>query len=356
MTYLRNCWYCAAWSDEVSRKPLARTILDEKLVLFRKLDGGVAAVSGVCPHRFAPLEEGVVKGDALACRYHGLQFDARGRCVHNPHGPIIPPALKLSAYRIVERHGAAWIWMGDPALADESRIPVLLGHGEAGWKTVKGMVPVKGSYQLVSDNLLDLSHTQFLHSFLTMEDDREKRYVFEVIQDGSTITTVSNHLNTKRFGFSEFAWPDSPERIDSYSGIRWEAPANMLLKVHFTRAGQAEAEGIHSWGAELVTPETATTCHYFWSNARDFRLDDSVFEKALGETIAGIFTNEDAWIIGLIQKNMGDRTDLIALRPVVLPSDGAAIRARRILLKLMREEQQAGVQHGAATHEAHAEP
>jgi vanillate O-demethylase monooxygenase subunit len=219
------------------------------------------------------------------------------------------------------------------------------------------MIPLNGSYQLVSDNLLDLSHTQYLHSFLTMEDDPEKRYVFEVTQDGNSLTTISNHLNTKRFGFSQFVWPDSPERIDSYSGVRWEAPANMLLKVHFTRPGEPERDGIQSWGAELVTPETATTSHYFWSNARNFRLDDRDFEKALGEAIAGIFTNEDAWMIGRVQQNMGERTDLIALRPVVLPSDNAALRARRIVLKLLKEEQPALAPLRAGTAaEVHSDP
>jgi vanillate O-demethylase monooxygenase subunit len=116
----------------------------------------------------------------------------------------------------------------------------------------------------------------------------------------------------------------------------------MLLKVHLSGASQSEAEGLHSWGAELVTPETETTCHYFWSNARDFRLDDAPFEQALQAAISGVFTNEDAWILALVQQNMGSATDLISLKPVILASDNAAIRARRIIRKLLREEVPAG--------------
>jgi phenylpropionate dioxygenase-like ring-hydroxylating dioxygenase large terminal subunit len=341
MSFLRNHWYCAAWGEELSTQPLARTILGEKLVFFRKSDGAVAAIGGICPHRFAPLAEGKVLGDVLSCRYHGLQFGADGRCVHNPHGNVSPPALKVAAYKIVERYGAAWIWMGDADKLDESRIPELWGHADPGFRSVHGLVSVQGSYELVADNLLDLSHTQYLHSFLTTVDDPEMRRVFEVQQEGDKITTISNTLNGSKFGFSQFVWPDSPERIDTYSGIRWEAPANMLLKVHFAPAGQSEADGIHSWGAELVTPETETTCHYFWSNARDFRLDDLPFEQQLKEAIQSIFTSEDAWMISLVQANMGDETDLVALRPVILPTDNAALRARRVVRRLLRGEEQA---------------
>jgi vanillate O-demethylase monooxygenase subunit len=342
MSFLRNYWYCAAWADELSRTPLARTILGEKLVLFRKIDGSVTALGAVCPHRFAPLSEGKLHNDNLACRYHGLQFGSDGRCVHNPHGDTIPPALRVPAYTVVERYGAAWIWMGDPKIADQTGIPELWGHGDDGFRTIHGYLSVKCGYELISDNLLDLSHTQFLHSFLTMEEDADKKYVFEIQQNGEDLTTLSNHLNAKPFGFARFVWPDCPERINSYAGIRWEAPANMLLKVHLSGASQSEAEGLHSWGAELVTPETETTCHYFWSNARDFRLDDAPFEQALQAAISGVFTNEDAWILALVQQNMGSATDLISLKPVILASDNAAIRARRIIRKLLREEVPAG--------------
>ena len=338
MGFLKNFWYCAAWADEISRQPLARTILGEKLVLFRKLDGGIVALGDTCPHRYAPLHQGVLHGDQLACRYHGLQFGTDGRCAHNPHGDVIPPALRVAAYTIFERQGVAWIWMGDPAAADVRLIPDLPGHGDPKFKVVCGRIPVKGGYELVSDNLLDLSHTQFLHSFLTFEVDGLRRRIFEITQEGDTLTTVDNTLNTGRFGFSKFVWPDSPDRINSYAGIRWQPPANMLLKVHFSGAAESETDGIHSWGAELVTPETETSCHYFWSNARDFRLDDDEFGTALQQAISGIFTSEDAWIIGLIQENMGSESDLLSLKPVVLPTDNAAVRARRIINRLKREE------------------
>ena len=338
MTFLRNAWYCAAWAREITRKPLARTLLNEKVVMYRKENDGIIALSNVCAHRYAPLDQGKLHGDVLACPYHGMRFAEGGACVHNPHGDTIPKAMRIKGYRIVERHAAAWIWMGDPDLADESRIPDFSVHTDPDFVTVNGLMPVSGNYQLVSDNLLDLSHTQFLHPILTLDVDPDARTEYDILQEDDTITTKFDQLNTKPFGFVRFVWPDGPSRIDSFSGIRWEPPANMLLKIHFVSRDPGPKREIRIWGGEIITPETATTCHYFWSAARNFRRDDAEFSEALRETIGGVFTKEDAPMIASVQSNMGEETDLLAMKPIILPTDAAAAKARRVLRNLVKEE------------------
>lgn len=339
MSFLRNYWYCAAWASEVTRTPLARTLLNEKVVLYRKEDGGIIALGNVCPHRFAPMHEGKLHGDVLACPYHGLQFAEGGACVHNPHGAILTDRLSVKGYPIVERYGAAWIWMGEPALADERKIPEFIEHSDPSFRSVYGRIPVNGSYELVSDNLLDLSHTQYLHAFLTHDEDTDSQFDFKINLDGNTLTTAENRRNIKRFGFAEFVWPDVPARLDSYGGVRWEPPANMRLKVHFAAIGkQPEDGGRIAWGAELVTPETETSCHYFWSFARNYRTDEAGLDEALKQAINSVFTDEDAAIIARLQENMGNETDLMALHPVILPTDKAAVQARMIVRKLLKDE------------------
>lgn len=323
----------------MTRTPLARTLLNEKVVLYRKQDGsGVIALGNVCPHRFAPLDKGKLHGDMLACPYHGLQFAESGKCTHNPHGDLIPPTLRVKGYPVQERHGVAWIWMGDPDKAKVDLIPDFSEHGNPSHRVIRGLIPVKGNYQLVADNLLDLSHTQFLHELLTHNNDDGVQHTFEVVQDADKLETFHHTYNTERFGFTNVVWPDGPERTDNYGGIIWRAPANMKLKMVFVAAGADKNSGIRAWGAELVTPETDATCHYFWTFCRDFRLDDSALDAILGQAIAHVFTNEDGWMIGCVQENMGTETDLVAMRPVILPTDNAAIRARRILRNLIRKE------------------
>jgi len=56
MSFLRNCWYVAGWDHELPADGLmARTIIDEPIVLYRKGDGGVVALEDRCCHRHAPM-------------------------------------------------------------------------------------------------------------------------------------------------------------------------------------------------------------------------------------------------------------------------------------------------------------
>ena len=45
MTFIRNRWYIAAWDGEVANAPLSRKICGETIVLYRKLNGSVVALS-----------------------------------------------------------------------------------------------------------------------------------------------------------------------------------------------------------------------------------------------------------------------------------------------------------------------
>ncbi|MBT8446222.1 MAG: Rieske 2Fe-2S domain-containing protein, partial [Gammaproteobacteria bacterium] len=122
--YLLNCWYAAAWGDELAAGPVARKLLDRPVALFRDAAGAAHAIGGRCPHRFAPLGEGIVTEDGtLQCPYHGLRFDGSGRCVHNPHQPEHVPDVAVPTWPVVERHGLVWIWFGDPARAEPEQVP-----------------------------------------------------------------------------------------------------------------------------------------------------------------------------------------------------------------------------------------
>ena len=120
--YLRNCWYMAALSHEITGDPLGRVLLDEPLVFFRGADGAIAALRDRCPHRFVPLSRGQVVEGALECTYHGLRFDGAGRCVFNPQGDV-PHVKPIDSFPVVERDRIVWIWLGDSDRVDPSLIP-----------------------------------------------------------------------------------------------------------------------------------------------------------------------------------------------------------------------------------------
>ena len=169
-TYLRNAWYCVAWSDELGDGGvLGRTVLKEPVVVYREANGNVSALEDRCPHRFAPLSMGkVLHGDHLQCPYHGLEFDRTGACVLNPHGDKrIPSRAKVKSYPAVEKHKAIWVWMGDKA-ADESAVPdfSVMDNVPELHTTKRDSIMIKANVELIIDNLLDLSHTSFLHEGL----------------------------------------------------------------------------------------------------------------------------------------------------------------------------------------------
>ena len=61
--FLHNCWYVAGWShDFSSERPVARTMLGEPIVLYRKADGGIAALAGSLLSPARAAVEGAYRG------------------------------------------------------------------------------------------------------------------------------------------------------------------------------------------------------------------------------------------------------------------------------------------------------
>src|SRR5262249_11640443 len=85
VAFPRRWWYPVARSSEVGRRPLAVTLMDSPLVVFRDARGAPAVLLDRCEHRNYPLSLGRVTGDGvLECGYHGWSYDGSGHCVRVP--------------------------------------------------------------------------------------------------------------------------------------------------------------------------------------------------------------------------------------------------------------------------------
>ena len=177
--FLKNFWYVAAEPQELDGGPLARIILGEPVVLYRRADGAPAALEDRCCHRRMPLSHGRVAGNDLQCGYHGLTFAADGVCVAIPNQTRIPPGARVRSYPCVERWGWVWIFPGDAARAEATPLPDFSQHGSAGWAAVGGYLHVGGNHQLLVDNLLDLSHVSFVHRGSIGTDDSAAKLKME---------------------------------------------------------------------------------------------------------------------------------------------------------------------------------
>jgi phenylpropionate dioxygenase-like ring-hydroxylating dioxygenase large terminal subunit len=107
-TALAPYWYPVAFSHEVSEKPIAVQLLDERLVLYRLANGKVTAARDLCLHRGVPLSMGFLEGDALVCAYHGFRYDGEGRCVWHTGTPWTGNSSQAKAADLSDA-GAIWI-------------------------------------------------------------------------------------------------------------------------------------------------------------------------------------------------------------------------------------------------------
>src|ERR1700761_758554 len=104
-------WYPVAFSHEITNKPHAVRLLDERVVVYRIDDGSLVAAKDICFHRGAPLSLGHVDGNEIVCGYHGLRYAPDGRCTRIPAHPggAISPRLHLKMFHVQERFGLVWV-------------------------------------------------------------------------------------------------------------------------------------------------------------------------------------------------------------------------------------------------------
>lgn len=342
MTYLRNVWYVAAWDNEVKPGELfTRKLLDEQVLFFRDRVGKVQAVADRCPHRFAPLSMGKLCGNAVQCAYHGLQFDGSGVCTKNPHGDgAIPRAARVKAYRVIEKYSLIWIWMGNEGQADETLIPDFSCMDPQHMYVGKRYLHARANYVLESDNILDLSHIQYLHPG-TLGSDDVNQSITRVEQQGNTVWSYRQTVNEilPDFLYTAFGIQHGTP-VDRWIDVRWDAPASMLLLAGAVSTGRPRSEGQETPLPHLFTPETETTTHYWFGFPMPLSLGESG-EQIAEQQVSGLyepFSKEDLPILEAQQKAIGD-ADFWSLQPVLLPGDAGAVRARRILDKLLADEQ-----------------
>lgn len=343
MNYLRNVWYVAAWADEIGcGQSVARTVLGQDVVLFRSAAGKCSALVNRCSHRFAPLHLGKVVGDTLECAYHGLRFDGSGVCTFNPHGNgAVPKAAHLRSFPLVERHRLLWIWMGDADKADTSLVPDFSSLDAENWYVGADYLHVKSNYQLDVDNIMDLSHIDFLHA-TSLGGAIAKEVETEVVQNGNTVFSL-------RLTRNEQLSPELERRnglqpgtlVDRWLDVRWEPPGVMELQVGLAPAGASNPREIGKvrYFQHLFTPETETTSHYWFATSlpkaagpqgEDIVRDVIKFLRAPFET-------EDLPMLEAQQGAMKGH-GFWELKPVLLPTDAGSVRARRVLDALIEAE------------------
>ncbi|WP_016747514.1 aromatic ring-hydroxylating dioxygenase subunit alpha [Rhizorhabdus wittichii] len=338
--YLRNAWYVAALAGEVEADLLRRLILGEPVLLFRdEQTGAPSALHDLCPHRFAPLSRGKRVDGGIQCGYHGLVFAPSGKCVLNPHGNgRILPTAAVRAFPVIERYGMIWIWMGEHDLADPSLIPDFSYLDAADQRTRgAGYLPTRANYQLLTDNILDASHADYLHALLDSDGGtRHEAPRVQELGDGSVeVSWTWGPASPMKF-LSHMYAPGA--EVHTRLAVRWHAPSAMHLRISSAAEGEELDQGLQAEAMHIMTPETARQTHYFYGGVRSFDVANDAYTAAFLEGARRAFADEDKPMIEAVQANMGDETDIFAMRPLGLIGDAGGVRVRERLRRLIAAE------------------
>lgn len=338
--FLTNAWYCAAWSSEVSAALFHRLVIGRDILLFRDGQGRAVALDNHCPHRSAPLHLGRILDGRIQCPYHGLQFSADGACVHNPHqrDGAPPDAARLRTYPVVEKDGLLWIWMGEPRLADPATLPDFACHTDPSLARVSGTLTIDAWYELITDNLLDLTHVEFVHAGI-LGSSAVSRGSHEVAQDGTTVWSKRWCPDGEAPPALAKAFGNYRDPVDHWLYMRWDAPASMLLDVGITPVGAKRSDGWWVYGTDILTPADENTTHYFWGITYAWGAGDALVAKAHEKAVQLAFVQQDKPIIEAQQRALRLRgaTDIDEVESIWLDTDAGPKRARLVLGKLLRD-------------------
>lgn len=338
--FLRQHWYVAALTSELSETPIARTILGERVALFRNGSGHVTAVADACPHRGYPLSLGKVVGDQLVCGYHGFTFDCEGTCVWVPGQDRIPTKLAVRTYPLVEQGCWTWIWMGHGA-GDVDTLPQTpwLCDSED-WSIVSGVAKIEAAYPLLIDNLLDLSHETFLHNGSIGTPEVATTPIEVDVDEDSRVVSVYRHMASVECPPFYSSTTGLEGRVDRWQDIEYFPPGFYKLNSRIAPEGQEprpDGGDDHAFHMKIfygITPCTDTTVWDFWALSRDFGHDDAEVDSFLFKMQTGV-VQEDVDALNVMQQRVNEGVEV---SEVSIKIDRGGLAARRILAEMLDAE------------------
>jgi len=332
--FIKNGWYVAAWGNEIGRELTQRWIAGDPLVLYRTEAGKVVALEDRCPHRRASLAKGRLVGDTVQCGYHGITFDCLGSCVHIPGQEKIPGSMAARAYPVLEKWQWVWVWMGDPDAADESLLPDFHYNDAPGWVATGGCIPVKANYQLLTDNLLDLTHETYVHG-KTIGNSA-------IVETPISYRVEGNEVHVERIIRNAPPPPlfqqvrNFEGNIDRWQIIRFQMPAHISIDARGLPAGTNDIErGMRWFSINSITPVNERSSLYYWTITRCFSLEDEALTKVISDQIYKTFM-EDVEVLEAQQALI--ETDQRRKAEVSIRADSGSVSARRIVQRLVEKD------------------
>ena len=305
---LRPYWYPVALSTEVADRPVAASLLGERVVVYRA-GGQVLALKDLCIHRGTPLSLGWIDGEELVCAYHGWGYAKGGACVRIPSlppGRAIPPKARVDAFAAEERYGLVWVALETP----REPIPEYPEAVKPDFRTIWTQYRWKANAARAIENVMDFAHFPWVHPGVLGDRAKPIYPPVEVTAEGNLLRYVVDD--------------EATNAIRSYT-----VSLPLTLHMHVARRNPgADSTNVTSLFF-MARPIAERETHFYFGLARNFALDqpDEVFAKR----------NTDV--------TEQDRVIVEAQRPEELPldlsaelhlrgTDAAAVEYRRALRRL----------------------
>ena len=105
-------WYVIGETTQFLPNKLHKIqVWDKFYVVWRSVEGQLHALQDACSHRSASLSNGQIIHDRIACPYHGYEFDTNGTLVVVPgvHITKYLPCYSVTKFDILEKNG--WVYL-----------------------------------------------------------------------------------------------------------------------------------------------------------------------------------------------------------------------------------------------------
>jgi vanillate O-demethylase monooxygenase subunit len=309
--FLENAWYVAAPGRQIDDTLQSLTLLGDPLLFYRDSQRRVVALEDACPHRKMPLSMGRKIGDAVQCGYHGLTFDACGKCIRAPTQDKIPSNAFVRSYPVVEKYNLVWVWMGDPELADESKLLQLEDYGDPGWGlTDGGSLECQCNYLYLLDNLLDPSHVAWVHeSSFASAGTEDVPLVIEDTDSGVLVSRWIRDIDPPPYYAEMLPFAGRVDRLQYYEAVIPSIAINMSTYAPAGFGGDSSdlPDGSYRMRSyHFITPIDAHSTRYHWFQHYNTNPQDEEVRKKLNDGARGAF-EEDRVVLEAVDKGMSEK-------------------------------------------------
>ena len=254
---MRRYWQPIGAAVDLESKWTKRVrLLGEDLVIFKDRQGRLGLIAEQCPHRRASFAHGIPTENGIRCPYHGWEYNALGKCIHQPNEQdkcAFRDKVSTDAYPVQEMGGMLFAYMGPQP---QPLLPRWDGFVAQGTIRIMGRTILPINWLQIMENSLDPVHTEWLHGH---------HYEFLKEQEGVKVAISTRHL---KIDFKEFEYGMTKHRLlegHSEDGDDWKVGHPIVFPNMLAVGNGDEKSRYYSFQMRVPVDDTHTM--HLWFNA-----------------------------------------------------------------------------------------